>query len=242
MISIIFRKKLFDYILLIFRQVYTNGKQNMEEQVEEVKVSAEEIGLVATHADVKARALAIVKKKLGHLLGRGPNSEVREISEDALNTVTMSLLNACSENTTTLRAEQSQTQKKDLTNPVVRYLMSGVSNYCDTRLKRWSVGDENGEVGTRARYTIPKGRADDSEFWDQHLTDAGNLDSLDEERVDRLLSAKGVSEADIDLIKRNLAGWSFVELARELGGTEDKYRRRIRRALDTAGIDANSLK
>ncbi|WP_263283093.1 hypothetical protein [Marinobacter sp. F4216] len=43
------------------------------------------------------------------------------------------------------------------------------------------------------------------------------------------------------MIKRNLAGWSYVDLAMENGGTADKYRRRIKRALDKAGIDPGLL-
>ena len=39
-------------------------------------VSTEEIGRVATHEDVKSRALSIVKKKLGHFLGKADGSEV----------------------------------------------------------------------------------------------------------------------------------------------------------------------
>jgi DNA-directed RNA polymerase specialized sigma24 family protein len=119
--------------------------------------------------------------------------------------------------------------------------MMGIANYCDTRLRRWSVKNEKGEVGRRARHIIDSELADDSDYWDQHLSHADSLDSLDAERIDALLVARGLSDEDIDLIKRNLSGWSFVDLAAELGGTADKYRRRIQRALDKADIDPDLL-
>ena len=126
--------------------------------------------------------------------------------------------------------------------PVARYLMIGVVNYCNTRLKRWSFNNKQGETGARARYIIDSELADDSDYWDQHLSQSESLTSLDEERVDSLLSAKGLSGEDIILIKRKLAGWSFVDLAAQHGGTADKYRRRIQRALDKAGIDPDLLR
>ncbi|WP_226611463.1 hypothetical protein [Marinobacter nauticus] len=204
-------------------------------------VSTEEIGRVAMHDDVKRRALSVVKKKLGHILGTGESSEVHQIAEDALNEVTMGLLNATHAGTTTLKSEEAVEERGILAHPVARYLMMGITNYCDTRLRRWSVNNEKGEVGRRARHIIESERADDSDYWDQHLSHTENLASLDNDRVDALLAAKGLSGEEIDLIKRNLAGWSFVDLAAEHGGTSDKYRRRIKRALDKAGIDSSLL-
>ena len=204
-------------------------------------VSAEEIGRIAMHNDVKRRALSVVKKKLGHILGTGEGSEVHQIAEDALNEVTMGLLNATHAGTTSLKAEEAGEETGVLAHPVARYLMMGIANYCDTRLRRWSVKNEKGEVGRRARHIIDSELADDSDYWDQHLSHADSLDSLDAERIDALLVARGLSGEDIDLIKRNLSGWSFVDLAAELGGTADKYRRRIQRALDKADIDPDLL-
>lgn len=208
-------------------------------------VSTEEIGRVATHEDVKSRALSIVKKKLGHFLGKADGSEVHQVAEDALNEVTLRLLNAIDGGTTSLTVEEAADEIGDqtgaLAHPIARYLLIGVANYCNTRLKRWSLNNDQGETGARARYIIDAEFADDSDYWDQHLSHTESLASLDEERVDSLLSANGLSGEDIVLIKRKLEGWSFVDLAAQHGGTADKYRRRIRRALDKAGIDPSLL-
>ncbi|MDK9556081.1 hypothetical protein QQF73_00490 [Marinobacter sp. M216] len=204
-------------------------------------VSTEEIGRVAMHDDVKRRALSVVEKKLGHIFGTDKTSEVHQIAEDALNEVTMGLLNATHAGTTSLKAEETGVKPGSLANPVTRYLLAGVSNYCDIRLRRWSVKNEKGEVGRRARHIIRSELADDADYWDQHISHTESFGSLDNDRVDALLSAKGLSGEDIDLIKRNLGGWSFVELAAEYGGTADKYRRRFQRALYKAGIDSSLL-
>ncbi|WP_439531660.1 hypothetical protein [Marinobacter adhaerens] len=204
-------------------------------------VSTEEIGRVAMHDGVKQGALSVVKKKLGHILGTGRDSEVHQIAEDALNEVTVHLLNAIQAGTSSLKAEESDREADILKHPIARYLISGVAHYCNDRLKRWSVNNEKGQVGARARYIIDSELADDSDYWDQHLSHSGSLASLDDDRVDALLAAKGLSGEDIALIKRNLAGWSFVDLAAEYGGTADKYRRRIQRALDKADIDPELL-
>lgn len=213
----------------------------MDNSATTMSVSTEEIGRVAMHDDVKRRAHSVVKAKLGHLLGTGKESEVREISEDALHHVTEKLLEACRSGTTSLEVGKADEKTKIVSHPIAIYLMSGVVNYCNVRLRRWSLNNEKGEVGSRARDIVDGELADDSDYWDQHLSHNESMGSLDDERVDSLLAAKGLSGEDINLIKRNLAGWSFVDLAAELGGTADKYRRRIRRALDKAGINPDLL-
>ncbi|WP_166267125.1 hypothetical protein [Marinobacter caseinilyticus] len=200
-------------------------------------VSPEEIGRVAMQQEVKKRALSVVKRKLGHIFGTEEDSEVHQIAQDALNDVTMRLLSATHAGTTSLKVDEDVEETVGVAHPIARYLILGVSNYCAVRLQRWSVNNRKGNVSVRARYIIDTEGADDSEFWDQHVSHGENLGSVDDKRVDSLLTAKGVSGEDLELIKRNLAGWSFVDLAAEHGGTADKYRRRIQRALDKAGID-----
>lgn len=203
----------------------------------------------AMHDYVREAALAVARKKLGHLFGEGGGSEVREISEDALNSVTTALLNARYQSCPVLEKEEFRPRKKDdrpksevLRHPVSKYVLTGVSHYCNTRLRRWSGSNEKGEVGSRARHQINSTLANDADFWDQHFSDTGGFDAVDGDRVDKILLEKGVSSEDIGLIKCNLAGWSFVDLADQFGGTADKYRRRIHRALEAAGIDSQLLK
>src|SRR5690554_6223493 len=105
-------------------------------------VSIEEIGRVAMHDDVKRRALSVVKKKLGHILGSGEDSEVHQVAEDALNEVTMGLLSATHSGTTSLKAGEAGDETGVLAHPVAHYLMTGIANYCNTRLSRWSLNNK----------------------------------------------------------------------------------------------------
>ena len=43
-------------------------------------VTTEEIGRIATQEDVKRRALSVVKKKLGRVLGTAEGSEVHQVA------------------------------------------------------------------------------------------------------------------------------------------------------------------
>lgn len=217
----------------------------MEDKAVEMDISNEsrdEVARVAMRSEVKNKALSITKKKFGHIFGIGPASEVHQIAEDALNKVTLDLLKNCSDSAKSPDLEKQLKGPAIFNHPIARYLIKGVSNYCNTRLSRWSGENGKGQMGSRARHYINSDQADDADFWDQHLRHDGGLDSVDQERIDEMLSQRGMSEEDIALIKRNLAGWSFVDLAEEFGGTADKYRRRIHRALEAAGIDPKLLK
>lgn len=220
----------------------------MEDYILDLSLSedgiAKRIADIATSKEMKERARQVVDKKMGHFFGNGPGSEIHQITEDALNSVVTGLLDAHARKTTSLTLETDSEEAKAPSSPIARYLIGGVNNYCNTRLKRWSTkkNDEDGETGTRARYYIDSDRSDDSDFWDQHLSHEDNQNSVDQERVEAMLFDRGVSSEDIVLIRRKLEGWSFVDLAGEFGGTPDKYRRRISRALEGAGIDMKLLK
>ena len=232
----------------MFCEVYTKGTWEVETCIVELDLRedgiAEKIADIATSEKVRKKARAVVDKKMGHFFGTGPGSEINQITEDALNSVITGLLSAHAEKTTSLTLETDSNGVKDLSAPIVRYLIGGVNNYCNTRLNRWSTNknDEDRETGTRARYYIDSDLSDGADFWDQHLSHEDNLDSVDRERVEAMLFDRGVSSEDIVLIRRKLEGWSFVDLAGEFGGTPDKYRRRISRALEGAGIDIKLLK
>tara|TARA_R110001592_G_scaffold362333_1_gene675825 strand:- start:1822 stop:2427 length:606 start_codon:yes stop_codon:yes gene_type:complete len=196
-----------------------------------------EIGRVAIDPRVKAMALRITRKKLGHILG----SEVRQVAEDALGDSIRALFQARENKTSGLQLEEAVPDEEILKHPVSKYLYTAVESYCNTRLTRWSHENEKGKLGSRARHVFGSDRPDSSDFWDQHMELEMNLAQLDAERVDALLSSRGLNDEDITLIKQSLSGWSYVDLANEYGGTPDKYRVKMKRALEKADINSKLL-
>jgi len=196
-----------------------------------------EIGKVATDSRVKAMALRITRRKLGHILG----SEVQQVAEDALGDSIRALFQARDNQTSSLELEDPVPDEKILKHPVSKYLYIAVESYCNTRLTRWSHENEKGELGSRARHVFDSDRPDSSDFWDKHMQLETDLAQLDAERIDALLSSRGLDDQDIALLKKSLSGWSYVDLAGEYGGTPDKYRLKIKRALEKAGINSKLL-
>jgi DNA-directed RNA polymerase specialized sigma24 family protein len=196
-----------------------------------------EIGKVATDSRVKAMALRITRRKLGHILG----SEVQQVAEDALGDSIRALFQARDNQTSGLELEDPVPDEKILEHPVSKYLHTAVESYCNTRLTRWSHENEKGKLGSRARHVFDSDRPDSSDFFDQHMELETDLAQLDAERIDALLSSRGLDGEDIVLLKKSLSGWSYVDLADEYGGTPDKYRLKIKRAVEKADINSKLL-
>lgn len=200
-------------------------------------ITDKEIGEVATNPAIKAMALEITNNKLGHILG----NELRQVAEDALGDSINGLFQARQNGTTSFTAASGVEYEDIREHPVAKYLYVAVESYCNTRLERWSNENKQGKRGSRARQVFVSDTPDGSDFWDQHLESERDYDQIDLERVDKLLSERGVSEDDIMLLKLSLAGWSYVDLASKYGGTPDKYRVRVGRVLRKANIDSELL-
>lgn len=120
--------------------------------------------------------------------------------------------------------------------PISKYFITSLKHECFTRRSYRSMENSKGKKGARARYkpgelsqNIIDSRSDES-------SDI-NLSQIDTNRVKKLLVQKGLSERDIEIIWQRLEGKRFVEMAREYGGSPDKYRKRYSRALKKANID-----
>lgn len=200
------------------------------------------IGEIAAHRKVRERARSVTSRYLGHIVG----TELQQISEDALSECVMKLLDTLEDgtskldvsdlNTLDLEAIKDPNNDAVLATSIAKYLIGGVNNYCHTRRSRWAFDEEEKEFGARARVVF-KDEKESEDFFDHHLTvdEQERLDTATT-NVDGLLEEKGVSTEDIQLIKEKLSGRSFVELAEKHGGTADKHRRRVERALDKAGL------
>lgn len=196
-------------------------------------ITDKEIGDVATDPAIKAMALEITKNKLGHILG----NELRQVAEDALGDSISGLFQARERGTTSFTADPGLEYEGIREHPVAKYLYVAIESYCNTRLERWSNENRRGKRGSRARQVFVSERPDGSDFWDQHFDAERDYDQIDLDRVDQLLSERGVRGDDIELLKLTLSGWSYVDLANKYGGTPDKYRVRVSRVLKKANID-----
>ncbi|MEI8646999.1 hypothetical protein P4S73_02240 [Paraglaciecola sp. Hal342] len=53
------------------------------------------------------------------------------------------------------------------------------------------------------------------------------------------LRDKGLKSQTIEIIFEKLSGTSYADIARQRGGSEDKYRKLVKRALNSIGLDIN---
>lgn len=200
-------------------------------------ITDKEIADVATDPAIRAMAIEITNAKMGRILG----NELHEVAEDALSDSINGLLQARKKGTTSFSAASGVEYEDIREHPVAKYLYVAVESYCNTRLERWSILNSKGERGSRVRQVFYSKRPDGSDFWEKHIDSDHDYDQVDSERVDKLLSERGVSEDDIMLLKLSLSGWSYVDLANKYGGTPDKYRVRVGRVLKKANIDSELL-
>lgn len=221
------------------------------------------ISEVATHKELVKRAKSIVRNKLGAMLYT--SGEVEEIAADAVSETVVNLLTAMKEGTTSIdMTEAAEPLSEDvLSHTISIYIQGAVNNYCNTRLKRWSldqnvveekddVADGNVDkdeiqneehqvkpkkVGVRSRYEIHSERADDTDFWDQHVERPHDDAHLDAPKVAGMLADKGLKKKEIDRILLFLDGMTFAEMARNYGGAEGTYRHSIQNALAKIGLE-----
>jgi len=206
-----------------------------------------------------------VRKKLGGIL---VTSDSNDIANDAISHVVESTrISIILKTTTSLSKEKLGDRTLTLTD-IQTYLINGIRNYCNTRLQRWSTdqkpapknkksndqeaaeseGNESnvekkpkGKIAVRAREYISSDCASDSDFWDQHISTSLNEEDLDLVKAAEILRSKGVSEDQIDLVLERIAGKSFSDMAKENGGSEDKYRKAFERAIKKIGIEKDFL-
>ena len=117
--------------------------------------------------------------------------------------------------------------------PLTLYVLKGVGRYCNTRLRRWSEKNEKGNYGVRARKVLENTHLE-NDFWDEIKSNSDGLHAYIDTK--KQLLRLGLDEETIEYLLIKLSGYTFEDLAHEFGGTADKYRRRIERSLDAAGL------
>lgn len=128
---------------------------------------------------------------------------------------------------------------------VSRYLYIGVKRIAFSKRRRWMHNEEKGQYGYAARVIQGSDDARSQETWleqkqaSQILFD-NELDLVNTS-TDPIahLTSKGIPPETIEIIIEKISGVSYAEIARERGGTEDKYRKLVKRALNSIGLDIN---
>lgn len=219
------------------------------------------IGEVATHPKMVSRARSLVNKKLGAMLyTRG---EIEEIALDAISETVVGLLQAIKSESSSLPLEVAvqPIPEKVVNHPVGKLIQTSINNYCNTRLRRWSVDQRSADeaqdeseasnledatrqdqahpkkYGARSRVEIQAEQNDDSDFWDQHVNKSFGQDFLDTPKVMDMLSDKGLKDKQIQRILMFLDGMSFAEMSRSYGGVEGTYRHSVKNALEKIGLE-----
>ncbi len=231
--------------------------------LEEVKQLISSLRVLDT---VTKRVEAKAKAKLLNFLKCEEN--IRNISEEALSTISLNMLEKIHEHQQSKtelpnyvglniplpnidhtatgfnadrvnwkrHSEDKQFSDAVSSHPITRYFLTGVENFINTRLRRWSSEDENGQIGPRARFE-QKSDQTDEEFWSEVFQGATIFnDDENKKKVVNTLLDKGMEIDAIRYLFMYLSGISWVQMAEEMGGTADKYRNSVKRSLESAHL------
>jgi DNA-directed RNA polymerase specialized sigma24 family protein len=188
----------------------------------------------ATDKDFKGKALAIVRKKMTATVNN--SEELPEIAEDAVSTSAIKVLEKLPHRSLLKLRRMAGTSEINAKTVIERYLKRCVVNYCNDRLRRWSLCDEKGRVGYAARGQLPvtmeKEYQQKVENWDAVGSTSFEMNKILVASYIERLEALKVSKEDMIYIEAYYSGQSYKEMADEHGGDPDKYRKRLKRVLE----------
>lgn len=94
----------------------------------------------------------------------------------------------------------------------------------------------------RSRYRLDVDDALEPAYLSEDYVSADQSTStVDQSKVDGLLSGLGLNDSDIEILKLHLEGLTYVEMAERLGGSPDKYRKKVKRAKEKADLQEFSF-
>ncbi|WP_027873402.1 hypothetical protein [Spongiibacter marinus] len=206
-------------------------KKEKEELVGRISIVVAER---ASDEGFRKKALSVVRAKMGATVKR--EAEMPNITEDALGATAIKILEKLPERPLFKLKRMAGTAGKPSAEVIDRYLMRSVVNYCNDRLRRWTLGDEEGRIGSRARgrlpVTIERELGQEIENWDAVGSTPFEMDKLELVSLMARLEAFGISDEDKAYIDALYHGYSYEDLAKKHGGTEGKYRKRLKRVFD----------
>lgn len=217
---------------------------------------AERVTEVITNDQLINISYNIVEKMMkGYLLFR---TESFLMSQDEIQNIGARLLNQIKKGKNPFDEGVSEIEIGEdiMKHPIARYVVGSVRNECRSRIKNRSDRIvktkinfvENGKKiektislkkhGARSRVV-----ADENfdVFLDSKISITDSSPELERVNITKYLTEKGLSDKKIKVIWDKLEGKTFVEMAKEQGGTQDKYRKIFHRALKKAGINPRHL-
>ena len=174
-----------------------------------------------------------------------PKQSCHAIAQDAVSDVIVKLLG---------RLDRVSVQKLESfleENNLRAYLLKSVHNHALDRYRRWAGGGcksddhsqakEAAKISVKSNGTRARVEADDIiTVIDEILSfneDPGML--LDLQKLDQMLKERGLSDDEVRYIKMALDGQTYTGMAEIEGGTPDKYRKKVSRALSKSGLNLN---
>jgi DNA-directed RNA polymerase specialized sigma24 family protein len=188
---------------------------------------------VALSKAMKTKSKSTVSYKLGGIF-RG--NELVEIEKDARSRCIVLLLGSIQ------RSSMERLSRIFSTNDPHEerrlYINRSVTNYCNSRLRRWSLETEKGKYGYAARFTLPTVDSNQAEsltgedIWDEFSSTKFSNDKIELDSIIQRMHDSGISEEDMGYVEARYRGVTWEELAAKPGDKPDKYRKRVRRIFD----------
>lgn len=180
----------------------------------------------------RTNASDMVERQLSSILRT--RREIKQFTDDAVGKAQLQTLAAMKRKNGSQLAPFIDASRNDLH----AYLLTVIRNICYQQLSDWSVLDENGKAAARPRYELDRRDAlavhelaeGHSYFHDPGL-------NVDIARSDRILADRGLNPEEIEILKLHYADVSYAELARTRGGSPDKYRKMVKRALSKISLE-----
>jgi len=197
---------------------------------------------ITSRTKTRNAATSITYKKL-NAVTKGSN-EMKLIAEDALSESYMLLSENIIAGEFKLGDDISLSKRE---NAIAKYLLMTVSNYCNKRLRNWSLFNENGKLGTRARVVLSVEEHMQSEGLDIVRSKYVNTDKSDNDipfNMNELLSELDLTDDErwiinlkstiCEVAKKNgkAKAITFAQIAKKHGQSEDKYRKQHKKALN----------
>lgn len=191
---------------------------------------AEKLNEVQGSQNFVASAYRAVSSQLGSVI-RTPDQR-RDYTEEAISAAIFGMFSAWKNNPSAI--EDVVNSGKD---DIAAYLIAAINNKCKRQLQKWRSIDENGEGYARLRVEIDGLLTKDEESF--LLSKVSHCDAdlkRDSEKVKSILIERGLSETEIEHLFAHLNGESYAEMAARQGGSADKYRKMVDRALKKANL------
>lgn len=202
---------------------------------ETLNLAAKNLTILSKEDLILRKSISIVRKRLGRLLHG--SEEVQSFAEDALAETIEKLIAAFRKQTTRVTFEEMMTpviKETADTHPLTGYLLTAVKYRCYTKYRKLTQDSESDSTRTKTRLLLDEEGGTHS---DAVCPTSESLNKMDLGELKAVLLNRGFKLREFELLKLYLIdGYTYIEIANEQGGSPDKYRKIIARALVKAGL------